>query len=471
MSEPTPNPIGSSISLNAEVCERTVVHEVGAATALSQRLATDGVLVLRGTYVDSSGVYRAKQVPIGRAASFNESGLGASDSWAVFAADDMLCMTPSFSAVGDMRLRADLDAVVDLGDGIAWAPLDLVDQDGESKPFCPRQALRNQVTAARKRGISVLGATEVEFTLFDSVTNRPPNGQAYALSRLTRNEGFVDDLMASCEAAGVALEQFHAEYGPGQFELSVKPANPLAACDLNTLVRMLISRSARRFGYNVSFSPKPFFDSIGNGAHVHLSFLRDGIPLLSGGKGARGLTHEGERIVAGFVAALPEIVGALASSALSILRLQPGTWSGAYATWGLENREAAVRLCANTKGNPYGANVEIKAVDPSTNIYVAYAALIGTALDSLDVDRPLPVEATVDPGLMSEAERVQIGAVLIAPDHATVLARFEASALMRQALGSSLVEAIVAVRQHEQDLVNAQGIEAVAEMFQFAWSA
>lgn len=450
---------------------RTRVYEPAAAAEFADALENLGVRVLRGTYIDPSGVYRAKQAPIKRAGAFNSAGLGASTSWAVFAADDQLCMTPNFSAVGDMRLRADLDAVVNLGDGVAWAPLDLVDQNGEPMPFCPRQALRNQMAEAASMGVDVVGATEIEFTLFHHQTNEPPLGQAYGLSRLSRHEPFVDDLMRACDEAGVELEQFHSEYGPGQFEMSVPPLTPLAAADVNTLLRILISRSARRYGHNASFSPKPFFDSIGNGAHAHLSFTRNGAPLLSGGDGPYGLTRDGERIIGSYVANLPEALGALASSVLSALRLQPSGWSGAYACWGLENREAAVRLCAATPGNPHGANIEVKCVDAATNIYVAYSALVGVALEGLRHEYPLPNEATFDPATLTEAERQSLGIVLVGDDQKVVVDRFESSALMERILGGPLVETVTAVRRHEADLVVEHGIEQVARMFQFAWSA
>ncbi len=452
------------------VAERTVVADDDRVAALVEEFGARGVRTVRGSYMDSSGVLRAKQAPLARLGAFNRSGLGASNSWAVFAADDLLCMTPSFSAVGDMRLRADLDALVDLGDGVAWVPLDLVDQDGEPMPFCPRQALRRQVVRAREEGVSILGATEVEWTMLDA-DGATLGGQAYGLSRLTQYEGFVAELSASLEAAGVPLEQLHAEYGPGQFELSVAPRNPLAAADLNTLVKVLISRSARRAGYRASFSPKPFFDAIGNGAHLHLSFQRDGRALLSGGAGPHGLTDEGAAILAAYVAHLPEAAGALASSVLSAVRLQPSTWSGAFACWGLENREAAVRFCAATSGNPHGANVEVKCVDPSANIYAAYAALVGVALAGLAAPTALPAEVTVDPALLSEEERATLGIVLVGADQVEVVDRFEGSALMAEVLGPALVEAMVAVRRHEADLVAAHGLEEIARRFTFAWSA
>ncbi len=453
-----------------ELVDYTPVADEAMVSALEGELRGRGVRTVRGTFVDSSGVLRAKQVPLSRLGAFNRSGLGASNSWAVFGADDLLCMTPRFSAVGDMRLRADLDTVVDLGEGVAWTPLSLVDQDGVALDYCARTVLRRQIRAANEVGLSVVAATEVEFTVYDA-ERRPLGGASYGWTRLSGYEPFVDALSRSLESAGVPLEQLHGEYGPGQFELSVAPANPLAAADLNVLVRVVISRVARSFGYAVSFSPKPFADAIGNGAHSHLSFRREGRPLLSGGDGPHGLTPEGASIVAAYVRYLPEMVGVLASSALSSTRLQPSTWSGAYACWGLENREAAVRLCAATRGNPHGANVEVKCVDPAANVYAAYAALVGVARRALEFPEELGPETTVDPADLSPAERDASGITLVGADHAAVLDRFESSSAMLEVLGEAFVETTLAVRRHEADLVAAEGIAAVAERLTFAWSA
>ena len=131
--------------------------------------------------------------------------------------------------------------------------------------------------------------------------------------------------------------------------------------------------------------------------HVHMSFSHDGVPLLSGGDGPAGLTGEGQAIVAGLVNGLPDAIGVLAPSLLSHLRLQPQHWSGAFACWGVENREAAVRLCAATAGNPRGANVEVKPVDGSANPYAVQATLLGLALDGIDRGLALPPAVEVDP--------------------------------------------------------------------------
>ena len=318
-------------------------HLIGA-------LGDAGARILRGTFVDAGGVFRAKQVPLSRAAVFHSPGLGASPVWVIFCIDDGIAFTPSFGAVGDMRLRADLEAAVELGDGVAWAPLELADQQGAPMAFCPRGVLRRQQAAAEADGLDVLAATEIELVLFDRAGDAVAGngGPAYGMRPLMEHGAFLDDVHADFDHAGLRIEQLHAEYGSGQIELSVAPDAPLQAADANVLARILLCRAARRHGLAASFSPKVFVDGIGNGAHVHLSFARGEESLLSGGDGPHGLTDEGGAIIGGLVRRLPEVVGALAPSLLSDVRLQPGHWSGAFACWGLENREAAIRLIAGT---------------------------------------------------------------------------------------------------------------------------
>ena len=46
-----------------------------------------------------------------------------------------------------------------------------------------------------------------------------------------------------------------------------------------------------------------------------------------------------------------------------------------------------MRFLRGGHGNPYGANVEVKVIDPSANPYFATAAVLGLALDGIG-ERP-----------------------------------------------------------------------------------
>ncbi|RRF82191.1 hypothetical protein EAO22_29315 [Klebsiella pneumoniae] len=108
--------------------------------------------------------------------------------------------------------------------------------------------------------------------------------------------------------------------------------------------------------------------------------------MLAGGTGIYGITAEGGSLIAGIVRYLPELA-LLAPSVLSAERLQPGHWSGAYACWGLENREAAVRYCAANRGNPYGAHLEVVYRSCCQPLHCLWAVL-GMALAGLKDELP-----------------------------------------------------------------------------------
>ena len=152
------------------------------------------------------------------------------------------------------------------------------------------------------------------------------------------------------------------------------------------------------------------------------------------------------------------------------IALQPGFWAGAYACWGTENREAAVRFLVGGPANPHGANVEVKIVDPSANPYFATAAILGLALEGIEQGTPLPPETTVDPAGMSDEERAQAGTVLLPSNQDDVIAVLDASGRMRRILGDEVVNVVVAVRRYEHDNYADLEPAELADKFRMAWS-
>ncbi|WP_255620793.1 glutamine synthetase family protein [Pseudonocardia sp. DSM 110487] len=440
-------------------------EELASARA---RLEDADVRLLSGSVVDPAGVIRAKHVPAQRAGAFHVSGMGASPSWNVFCVDNAIAFTPRFGVVGDLRLRADLTALRVLGEGLAWAPAEMFDQSGAPAPVCTRGLLRGTVAGLAERGLDARLGCELEMVL---TPRSGPGWNAYGLGALLDIEPFVLDLLAAADRAGLPIEQLHAEYGDSQLEFSISPTDPLTAADHVVLARLLACRVARRHDVAVSFSPLPFAGGSGNGAHQHLSLSLGGAPLLSGGTGPYGLTDDGSAALGGIVAGLPELTAVFAGSVLSQHRLQPGHWSGAFACWGWENREAAVRLLAATPGNPHGASVELKCIDPSANPYLAAAAFLGLALEGLAESEPLPPEVTVAPAELTAEEAARTGTVRLPADQASALEALESSDRARRLLGEEILEALMAVRRYELETYGGKDVEAVAEKLRYSWSA
>jgi glutamine synthetase len=443
-----------------------------AAAAIAQ-LEADGVATLIGTVVNPAGLTLAKTVPLRRMGAFADPGLGASPVWHVFAIDQVgTVFGDGTGVVGDQRVRIDLSGLRILGDGLAWAPGAFFNQDGSPDPYCSRGALRRVEDRLSEAGIDTVIGHEMEFVLVG------PDGSAlpshlwaqYGLAGVLEFEGFVRDVTNAATGSGVAIEQFHPEYGINQFEISLSPQTPVAAADQLVLMRIIIGRVARQYDLRVSLSPVPFPGSVGSGSHQHFSMKRGDTSLLADGSGSGGMTPDGESAIAGLLAGLPEAQGILCGSVLSGLRMQPGFWSGAYVCWGIENREAAVRFLIGGPSNPHGANVEVKVIDPSANPYLASAAILGLALDGITHKLPLPAETIVDPAKMSDEQRQQAGVVLLPSSQDEVLDALDQSSLMREILGDEPVDAVLAVRRYEHEKYGDLSPDELAEKFRLAWS-
>ncbi|GLE52581.1 type I glutamate--ammonia ligase [Mycobacterium montefiorense] len=440
-----------------------------AAAAVAQ-LEAEGVDTVIGTVVNPAGLTQAKTVPIRRTGTFAEPGLGASPSWHAFAIDQTgIAFTDNVGVIGDQRVRIDLSALRIIGDGLAWGPAGFFEQDGTPVSTCSRGTLHRVEAALGAAGIEAAVGHEIEFVLVEPDGGRLPSAlwAQYGLAGVLEHEAFVRDVIAAAATSGVGIEQLHPEYGANQFEISLSPLSPVAAADQLVLTRIIIGRAARRHGMRISLSPVPFAGSLGSGAHQHFSLTTAQGPLFSGGPGAGGMTPAGESAAAGVIRGVPEAQGVLCGSIVSGLRIQPGNWAGAYACWGIENREAAVRF---VNGSRYGGNVEVKIVDPSANPYLASAAILGLALEGIRCDAALPPETTVDPARLSESDRERAGITSLARSQADIIAALDNSTLLRSILGESAVDMVVAVRRLEHEKYAGLSSGQLADRFRMAWS-
>ena len=271
-------------------------------------------------------------------------------------------------------------------------------------------------------------------------------------------------MLAALGDSGVVVEQFHPEYAPGQLELSVAAEDPVSAADTSVLVRSVIAAVGLRHGFRTSFSPKVAVPGVGNGGHVHLSLWRDGANLMAGGPDARfGLTADGEAFAAGILDHLPALMAVGAPGVTSYLRHVPSHWAGTYACWGLENREAAMRMVTGSPGATSSvANVEVKCFDLHANPYLVFAGLVGAGLSGLATGSSLPDPVDVDPAVLSSDELQSRGIKRLPQSLREAVDAFAADAAVQYAFGAGLSASVVAVRESELELFDGESDETVA---------
>jgi glutamine synthetase len=133
----------------------------------------------------------------------------------------------------------------------------------------------------------------------------------------------------------------------------------------------------------------------------------------------------------------------------SYLRLIPSHWAGAFQVWGLENREAALRLVTGSPGNVGAANLEVKAFDLSGNPYLVVAGLLATGLSGLATRTPLPEPVNVDPAWLSPDEQSARGVRALPASLQEATDAFAADDVLAAALGPELTSTIVDLRRAE----------------------
>jgi glutamine synthetase len=190
-----------------------------------------------------------------------------------------------------------------------------------------------------------------------------------------------------------------------------------------------------------------------------LGVLRDTPPenrAASGGNAfwdpgdARGLSEVAYHWIGGLLAHLPALVALTCGSVNSYRRLAPQTWSSAFVCWGMDNREAAVRVPSRMWGlDEASTNLELKPSDATGNPYLALGAYIHAGLDGLrnKLDPGRPVD--VDPAALSSRTRSRRGIERLPESLGAALDALEADELLMEALGPLRRTAYLAVKRSE----------------------
>lgn len=445
------------------------------AEALLPGLADRGVVAVATSFVDNSGISRVKTVPLPRLPQLAAWGVGFSTAFDYFRFDDWVAAPATGEGpVGDQRIVPDLDGLVVLAaqPGWAWAPGDRFAQSGQAHDQDSRLLLARLVAAAAERGVTFQTAFEVEWVVSvgEGDTFAPAtHGPGYGLARLSGTSDYARDLLAALGEQGVVVEQFHPEYAAGQLEISVAPQDPVAAADTSVLLRHTIRAVGDQYGLRTSFSPKVDTSGVGNGGHVHLSLWRDGANLMAGGASTYGLTPEGALFSAGILEHLPALLAIGAPGVASYLRLVPQHWAGAYRCWGLENREAALRMVTGSVGQESSsANLEVKCFDLHANPYLVLAGLLAAGAAGVSSSSALPDPIEVDPASLSEADLAARGIDRLPSDLRTALDAFVADEVLGAAFGAPLVGGMRAVRESELELFVDASPEDVADATRWA---
>jgi len=413
-----------------------------------------GIRLVRFLWCGNDGTVRGKASGVHGLEGRLESGIGLTVAMQAMNGLDQLQPVEGMGPVGEIRLVPDLETfrILPYAPRTGAVLVDLIGLDGEPAPQCPRSFLRRMSNRLAERG-RLEAAFENEFTLAsesDGELAPVDSSLCFSTIGMTASQAYVDALLDALEQQEIPLEQYYAELGHGQQEISTGHAPAVRAADEQVLVRESIRGVAAQHGLVASLAPKPWPTAAGNGGHIHFSLWSDGHNRFHDDSREDRLSDEARAFVAGVLEHLRGLCGLTAPSFNSYHRIVPQYWAGAFTCWGHDNREAPVRVPSVFRGfEEASTNIELKAADASCNPHLALGGLIAAGLDGLErgLEPPEPVE--VDPATIPEDERARRGIDRLPTTQQEALDALEADTVLTDALGPVLAASYLAVRRSE----------------------
>ena len=421
--------------------------------ALQRRATDEGTALTRFLYVDHGGIVRGKAAATGRLAERIESGIGHTRAMMAMSMMDELAPVDGMGPVGEVRIKPDPDTFVTLpyAPGAAAMLADQVNPDGSPWDGCARTFLKQAVAELAAAGFELRASFEPEFSLgrHEGASFIPADeSNCYSATGFHLAHDYTIDLVEALLQQGLEVEHYYPELGHGQQEVPIRYASALRAADNHVLLRETVRAVAIRHGLWASFAAKPVLQQAGNGAHLHASLWADGANVFADPGGRYGLSATGYHFLAGVLAHLPGLVALTCGTVNSYRRLAPHMWSGAFACYGPDNREAALRICSPI-GSAGSVNLELKPADSTGNPYLALGAFIHAGLDgirrSLEPGEPL----LVDPATLDQSERERLSVVQLPDSLAAALDALESDPVLMTALGPLRSAAYLAVKRSE----------------------
>lgn len=350
--------------------------------------------------------------------------------------------------------------------------------DGQPWEHCPRTFLKQQIDRLAEHDLTLKACFENEFFLLrgrgapaaTSGSNEAGRTNAgsddrgsvgtkhgpvpiddtvfAATSALNHSGAVILDLADALIDQGLQVETYYPESGPGQQELSVRYGDALAAADGQLVYRDTVHGVAANHGLIASFLPKIVEEKAGSGCHVNMSLWRGEENVTGDGERETHLSAEAGSFVAGILAHLPALCALTIPSNASYRRIRPHFWAGAFTAWGIDNREAAVRVFS---GHGVPRRFELKTSDATANPYLALGSIIAAGLDGLEGELHLPPECRTDPGLLSDDERSAMSMERLPSDLGQALRALEQDETLLTALGAARAQTYTAVRRAEYE--------------------
>ncbi|MER5884090.1 glutamine synthetase family protein [Streptomyces sp. NPDC001941] len=428
-------------------------HQLPDPAQYTDRLAEDGVDVVRVVYPDLLGTDRARDVLLGHLPTACAHGLAFCR--AVYHTTPRGGVVPVAggleAGLPDILVRPDLTTLRTLPwePGVATCLGEVVDPStGEPAPESPRDLLRGVLARYAARDLVPVVGPELEYFLCEADPLAPGGWRRYSTaSGVVYTAGLRADpdnhllrLLRLLRDLDIGVSNGNHEFDGAQFEINLVHSEALDAADRAFRLKSSVKELARHEGRLATFMAKPFNDAGGSGFHLHLSCAGpDGANAFDDPEGPDGLSATARHAVAGLLAHAPALAALANPTVNSYKRFGPDTLAPWLVDWGLDNRSAMVRVPPE-RGE--GARLELRLGDASANPYLLVAGTLAACL--------LGIEAAEEPPAALEGYGYDTARATVLPAGLpAALDALEADAALCQALGKDFVAAYLTYKRDE----------------------
>lgn len=289
---------------------------------------------------------------------------------------------------GDLKLMPDLSTLSVVpweSDPTAQVICDMVDPDGQSVEYAPRNVLKRVISLYEQQGWRPAVAPEIEFYLIalnddPDYPLQPPvgrsgrriaRGQSYSIAGVNEFDELIDDIYHFSEAQGLEIDTLIHEEGPAQLEINLRHGDPLELADQVFMFKRTLREAALNHGIYATFMAKPMQGQAGSALHIHQSVtdIKTGRNIFCNGNGTPSPLFFS--FIGGLQHFVPKALVMMAPYVNSYRRLTPDMACPVNNAWGYDNRTVAFRV---PHSDPDARRLENRLPSSDANPYLAIAA-------------------------------------------------------------------------------------------------
>ncbi|UCE09850.1 MAG: glutamine synthetase [Candidatus Thorarchaeota archaeon] len=354
----------------------------------------------------------------------------------------------------DLRLVPDPESLVDLpytkqrtAAALCFVR-DKIESEGQHYPKDCRGALHRVCEEHLPGSLSLKVKVEPEFS-FITFEGEPYDDGGYAdVYPAVPSSDILMEIADAIQRMGMQPRVIHHEVGEAQQEIELDFEDVTVMADNIIRFKALARAIALAHGIDVSFLPKPFAGSAGNGLHCHLQ-LWDGKKNLFGSEGTSNLSEKGEWFVAGLLAHSSALTAIANPSINSFKRLVPHHEAPVYKCWGPMNRTALIREPLFSQ--PEKAAIEFRSPDPLANPYLLFSAIIASGMDGINRQLSPPSPISRDVFQLSEEKLRKLRVEMLPSSLDEAIDYLENDKVIRDALGDHIFETYVKIKRKESE--------------------